>query len=94
MKFDAFKAELKSSVQSPKVRFSNSKMVKEIETYRNQLSLPYLQDTAFINSMVKDAYFRTKNEVKAKHILVRTPSVATPKDTLEAFNKINHSIFI
>lgn len=64
--------------------------IKEIETYRNQLSLPYLQDTAFINSMVKDAYFRTKNEVKAKHILVRTPSVATPKDTLEAFNKINH----
>ncbi|MDP5092116.1 MAG: peptidylprolyl isomerase, partial [Polaribacter sp.] len=63
---------------------------KEIETYRNQLSLPYLQDTEFINKLVEDAYFRTKNEVKAKHILVRTPSVATPKDTLEAFNKIKN----
>lgn len=61
---------------------------KEIESYRNQLSMPYLQDSAFINKLVKDAYFRIKNEVKAKHILVRTPSVATPKDTLEAYNKI------
>ncbi|PQJ74047.1 peptidylprolyl isomerase [Polaribacter gangjinensis] len=61
---------------------------KEIESYRNQLSMPYLQDSAYINKLVKDAYFRIKNEVKAKHILVRTPSVATPKDTLEAYNKI------
>lgn len=63
---------------------------KEIESYRNQLSMPYLQDSAYINKLVKDAYFRIKNEVKAKHILVRTPSVATPKDTLEAFNKIKN----
>ena len=61
---------------------------KEIETYRNQLSAPYLQDSVFINQLVKDAYFRIKNEIKAKHILVRTPSVPTPKDTLEAYQKI------
>ena len=61
---------------------------KEVETYRNQLSAPYLQDSAFINKLVKDAYFRLKNEIKAKHILVRTPSVPTPKDTLEAYQKI------
>jgi peptidyl-prolyl cis-trans isomerase SurA len=63
---------------------------KEIETYRNQLSLPYLQDSSFINKLVEDAYFRIKNEVKAKHILVRTPTVATPKDTLEAYAKIKN----
>lgn len=61
---------------------------KEIEGYRNQLSAPYMQDTVFINKLVKDAYFRTKNEVKAKHILIRTPKDATPKDTLEAYQKI------
>ncbi|PQJ78748.1 peptidylprolyl isomerase [Polaribacter porphyrae] len=61
---------------------------KEIETYRNQLSAPYLQDSAYVSKMVKDAYYRTKNEIKAKHILIRTPKVPTPKDTLEAFNKI------
>lgn len=62
---------------------------KEIETYRNQLSVPYMQDSSYINKLVKDAYFRTKNEVKAKHILVKTPKISTPKDTLEAFQKIN-----
>lgn len=61
---------------------------REMETYKNQLSAPYLQDTTFIDKMVKDAYFRTKNEVKAKHILVRLPKNVLPKDTLEAYNKI------
>ena len=61
---------------------------KEIESYRNQLSAPYLQDSTFINNLVKDAYFRIKNEIKAKHILIRTPRVASPKDTLEAYQKI------
>lgn len=62
--------------------------VKEMETYRNQLSAPYMQDSAFINSLVKDAYFRTKNEIKAKHILITTPKIPSPKDTLEAYQKI------
>ncbi len=62
--------------------------VKEMEGYKNQLSAPYMQDTTYINKLVKDAYFRTKNEIKAKHILIRTPKNATPKDTLEAYQKI------
>lgn len=62
--------------------------VKEMEGYKNQLSAPYMQDTVFINKLVEDAYFRTKNEIKAKHILIRTPKIPTPKDTLEAYNKI------
>ena len=61
---------------------------KEIETYKNQLSAPYMQDTVFINKLVKDAYFRTKNEVKAQHILIKTPKSLTPKDTLLAYQKI------
>ena len=59
-----------------------------MEGYKNQLSAPYMQDSAYINKLVKDAYYRTKNEVKAKHILVITPKVPTPKDTLEAYQKI------
>ena len=61
---------------------------REMETYKNQLSAPYLKDTTFLQELVKDAYFRTKNEVKAKHILIRMPRDASPKDTLLAFNKI------
>ena len=62
--------------------------IREMETYENQLSAPYLQDTTFIDKLVKDVYFRTKNEVKAKHILIRMPKDASPKDTLIAYNKI------
>jgi peptidyl-prolyl cis-trans isomerase SurA len=65
-----------------------SSYVKEMKTYRNQLAAPYMQDSAYVSLLVKDAYFRTKNEVKAKHILIRTPKEATPKDTLEAYQKI------
>ncbi|WP_299062272.1 peptidylprolyl isomerase [uncultured Polaribacter sp.] len=61
---------------------------REMETYKNQLSTPYLQDTTFIDQLVKDVYFRTKNEVKAKHILIRLSRQALPKDTLLAYNKI------
>jgi peptidyl-prolyl cis-trans isomerase SurA len=60
----------------------------EIASYRNQLSEPYLQDTTFIADLVKEVYFRTKNEVKAKHILIRTSKGASPKDTLAAYNTI------
>ena len=61
---------------------------KEIASYKDQLAAPYLQDTTFITELVKEVYFRTKNEVKAKHILIRTLKNATPKDTLVSFNKI------
>ncbi|MGK0411894.1 MAG: peptidyl-prolyl cis-trans isomerase SurA [Polaribacter sp.] len=65
-----------------------SSYVKEMEGYKNQLSAPYMQDTVYINKLIKDAYFRTKYEVKAKHILIRTPKIPSPKDTLLAYQKI------
>jgi peptidyl-prolyl cis-trans isomerase SurA len=61
---------------------------KEIKMYREQLMAPYLQDTTFISDLVKEVYFRTTNEVKVKHILVRTSEDAVPRDTLIAYNKI------
>ena len=62
---------------------------REIESYRNQLTAPYLQDNSFIDKLIEEAYFRTKNEIKAKHILIRVPQNATSKDTLALYNKIN-----
>lgn len=61
---------------------------KEIEGYKKQLAIPYLRDSAQISKMIADAYYRTKYEVKAKHILIRLSKNATPKDTLNAFNRI------
>lgn len=65
------------------------KLLNELEGYKKQLALPYLVDSAKNESLVKEAYDRTKNEVKASHILVRLKPNATPEDTLKAYNKIS-----
>lgn len=62
--------------------------IKEMKMYRNQLAAPYLQDSLAVNRLIKDAYYRTKNEVKAKHILIRTPKASTAEDTLRTYTKI------
>jgi peptidyl-prolyl cis-trans isomerase SurA len=61
---------------------------REIQSYRNQLTAPYLQDKEFMNQLVKDAYYRTKNEIRASHILIRLPRNYKPEDTLKAYKKI------
>jgi len=60
----------------------------ELAQYRKQLAQPYLIDKDKNEALVKEAYDRTKNEVRASHILVRTPKDASPADTLKAYNKI------
>jgi len=61
---------------------------REIETYKNQLIAPYLQDSAFLEQLIEKAYFRTKYKVNASHILVKVPKGVLPKDTLQFYNKI------
>ncbi|WP_296636619.1 peptidylprolyl isomerase [Polaribacter sp.] len=62
--------------------------IKEMKMYRNQLAAPYLQDSLAVNRLIKDAYYRTKNEVKAKHILIKIPKASTAEDTLRTYTKI------
>lgn len=64
------------------------KLVKELNGYTKQLALPYLVDSTKIEELVKEAYFRTENEVRASHILIRVTPNASPEDTLKAYNKI------
>ena len=61
---------------------------REFATYKNQLSAPYLQDKDFLNNLIKDAYYRTKYELRASHILVRIPAGIEAKDTLAFYNRI------
>lgn len=61
---------------------------REIQSYKNQLTAPYLQDKEFTKKLVKEAYYRTKTEIRASHILIRLPRGFQPKDTVKAFNKI------
>ena len=43
---------------------------KELRKCKQQLIAPYLQDEAYKSKQIKDAYDRTKEEVRASHILV------------------------
>ena len=60
----------------------------ELATYRSQLAQSYMSDKEMIEQMVKEAYDRSKSEIKASHILITLASNATPKDTMEAYKKI------
>lgn len=81
-----FKLKLKEAYR---LKLNETKSYKrEIETYKNQLIAPYLQDTAYLSKLVKDAYYRTKYKVNVSHVLVKVARNATPTDTLIAYNKI------
>lgn len=75
--------------QAYKLKLDTSRVYRrELETYKNQLSAPYLQDKEFLNNLIKETYNRTKNELKASHILIRIPRGTSSKDTLAFYNKI------
>lgn len=72
-----------------KLKLDTSRSYKrEIATYKNQLTAPYLQDKEFLNRLIKQAYDRTKTEIRASHILIRFPKNYKPQDTLSVYNKI------
>ncbi|MFB9056444.1 peptidylprolyl isomerase [Mariniflexile ostreae] len=66
---------------------TNSTYLNELESYRKQLVKSFLTDSKVTDALVKEAYERISHEVNANHILVRVSENASPKDTLEAYNK-------
>ncbi|HCY42214.1 MAG TPA: hypothetical protein DHV48_12805 [Prolixibacteraceae bacterium] len=62
--------------------------IDELKGYRAELARPYLTDVSFNDEMVQTAYYRTKHERKASHLLVRVSPEDSPADTLTAWNKI------
>lgn len=62
--------------------------IKELDGYRVQLEKPYLADKKVNEKLIQEAYDRTKTEIKASHILLKTGTNATPEDTLAIYKKI------
>jgi peptidyl-prolyl cis-trans isomerase SurA len=62
--------------------------IKELEGYRDQLAKPYLEDKEVTESLLREAYDRTVNQVSASHILIRVDQNASTSDTAEAYKKI------
>lgn len=61
---------------------------KELSGYRNQLVKNYLTDTRAVDSLAREAYERSKEEVNVSHILIIFPDNYGPADTLAAYKKI------
>ena len=61
---------------------------KEFETYKSQLAEPYLTPKNVSEKLVKEAYSRLNESVRASHILIMTEQYANPEDTLIAYKKI------
>lgn len=59
----------------------------ELNGYRKQLAQPYLVDKQVSENLIREAYDRMQQDVRASHVLVKCTPDALPKDTLEAYNK-------
>lgn len=58
---------------------------EELASYKKQLAQPYLTDKVLIDYLVAEAYQRSKEEIRAAHILTAVPLLASPADTLAAY---------
>jgi len=67
---------------------TSSAFKKELNGYRKQLAKPYLTDNELNKKLVKQAYERSKYDIRASHILIKLIPDALPKDTIIAYNKI------
>jgi len=65
-----------------------SKFKTELDGYRSQLARPYLTDSDMLNGLIREAYGRQCQEIRAKHILIKCEQLASAEDTLRAFNRI------
>lgn len=61
--------------------------VTELESYKAELRKPYVASADQVDRLVKEAYERMKEEVRASHLLVNVGPDASPVDTLAAWNK-------
>jgi peptidyl-prolyl cis-trans isomerase SurA len=61
--------------------------INELESYKSELRKPYVASTDQVDKLVKEAYQRMTEEVRASHLLVAVGPDATPADTLAAWNK-------
>ncbi len=82
------KFKLKVAAAEEKGIDTTAKFKTELAGYKSQLERPYLVDTTLNEALIKEAYYRIENEVKASHILIKVKKGATPEDTLKAYNKI------
>lgn len=61
--------------------------VKEFNSYKDELRKPYLPDAKLTDSLVRLTYDRSKEEIRASHILISLVPDASPADTVKGYNQ-------
>jgi len=61
---------------------------RELASYKSQSAQQYLIDREVSEQLIKEAMERSKQMIRASHILIICAADALPKDTLAAYNKI------
>lgn len=65
----------------------DKKYQREFLSYKKQLTKNYLSENKVTDILVKEAYDRSTQDIKASHILVRLDETVT--DTIAAYNKVS-----
>lgn len=61
--------------------------INEFNSHRSQLAEQYITNQETLERLAKEAYERSKYEIKASHIIFLADEFVTPSDTLKAYNK-------
>ncbi len=64
------------------------KFKRELDGYIRQLEKPYFTDSTVDERLIKEAYERSKYDVRVSHILLKVKPDAIPADTLKAYKKM------
>ena len=67
---------------------TSASYLNELEGYRKQLATPYLTESAVTEKLLKEAYDRMGEEIRASHILVISKPGTSPEDTAKYYNLI------
>lgn len=63
------------------------KFLNEYNNYRKQLADKFISNGEVTEKMIKETYYKIKNEINVDHILIGIKADATPNDTIKAYNK-------
>ncbi|MFL0353522.1 peptidylprolyl isomerase [Xanthomarina sp. GH4-25] len=63
--------------------------INELANYKSQLAKNYLTDSKVTDELIEEAYYRTVNEVKASHILIRIPDHPSHEDGMHVENEVD-----
>ncbi len=65
--------------------------VTELQNFRSQIVDQYINDEVSLNQMAKEAYIRSRRDLRISYIFVAAPKNAPPADTVRAWQKIHEA---